>query len=120
MAESGTELDFLDDLTPISQAIIPTTATPPSAYANLPTGSFIVINGEICFKKFETRYSNGLGDANLSGTLDQIRGTSGFRDLCSLFGTIVTLFHKTPGKRFFFFGKHTNQNWHGRVTQRLV
>ena len=51
MAESGTELDFLDDLTPMSQALIQTAVTPPPAYASLPAGSLIVINGNICFKK---------------------------------------------------------------------
>ena len=33
MAESGTELDFLDDLTPMSQALIQTAVTPPPASA---------------------------------------------------------------------------------------
>ena len=83
MAESGTELDFLDDLTPMSQALIQTAITPPPAYASLPTGSLIVINGNICFKKFETRYLAGIGEANVSRTLDQIREVSGFRDLAS-------------------------------------
>ena len=50
MQGSGTELDFLDDLSPLSQALIQTAITPPSAYANLPSGSFIVINANICFK----------------------------------------------------------------------
>jgi iron-sulfur cluster assembly protein len=39
----GTELDFVDGLSPLSQALIQTGITPPSAYANLPSGSFIVI-----------------------------------------------------------------------------
>ena len=80
MAESGTELDFLDDLSLLSQALIQTVITPPSAYANLPAGSFIVITGNICFRKFETRFLAGIGEANISRTLEQIRETSGFRD----------------------------------------
>ena len=81
MAESGTELDFLDDRSPLSQALIQTAITPPSAYANLPSGSFIVINSNICFKKFKTRSLAGIGEANISRTLEQIRDTSSFRDL---------------------------------------
>ena len=80
MQQSGTELDFLDDLTPLSQALVQTAITPSSAYANLPSGSFVVINANVCFKKFETRFS----EANISRTLEQIRETSGFRDLTSI------------------------------------
>ena len=80
----GNVLDFLEDLTPLSQALIQPTATPPSAYANLPTGSFVVINADICFKKFETRFLAGIGEANVSRTLDQIRETNVFRDLTSI------------------------------------
>ena len=80
----GNGLDFLEDLTPLSQALIQPEATPPSAYANLPTGSFVVINADICFKKFETRFLVGIGEANVSRTLDQIRETTVFRDLTSI------------------------------------
>ena len=74
MEGSGTELDFLDDLSPLSQALIQTAITPPAAYANryLPQGSFVVINADICFKKIETRFLAGIGKANLSRTLEQI------------------------------------------------
>ena len=105
MAESGTELDFLDDLTPISQAIIPTTATPPNAYANLPTGSFIVINGDICFKKFETRYLAGIGEANISRTLGQIREVCGFRDLTTIVWDNSDVFTRCQKKEFLFWKK---------------
>ena len=108
MAESGTELDFLDELTPMSQAIIPITATPPNAYANLPTGSFIVINGDICFKKFETRYLAGIGEANVSRTLGQIREVSGFRDLTTIVWDNSDTISLDARKKSFFFGKRTN------------
>ena len=72
MEGSGTELAFLDDLTPLSQALIQTAITPPPAYANLSPGSFVVINADICFKKFETRFLAGIGEANLSRTLEKI------------------------------------------------
>ena len=84
MEGSGTELDFLDDLSPLSQALIQTAITSPSAYANLPQGSFVVINAAICFKKFEARFLAGIGEANLSRTLEQIRETSVFPDLTSV------------------------------------
>ena len=80
----GNGLDFLEDLTPLSQALVQPSATPPSAYSNLPAGSFVVINADICFKKFETRFLAGIGEANVSRTLDQIRETTVFRDLTSI------------------------------------
>ena len=108
MAESGTELDFLDDLTPMSQALIQTAITLPPAYASLPTGSLIVINGNICFKKFETRYLAGIGEANVSRTLDQIREVSGFRDLASNVWDNSDTISLDARKKSFFFGKRTN------------
>ena len=80
----GTGLDFLEDLTPLSQALVQTAIVPPPAYANLPTESFIVINADVCFKKFETRFLAGVGEAILSRTLEQIRETIVFWDLTSI------------------------------------
>ena len=78
------QLDFLEDLTPLLQALFQTTIQSPNVSASLPSGSFVIINSAICFKKFETRYANGLGETTLSITLHQIRGTLGFRGLCSI------------------------------------
>ena len=39
-----TQIDFLEDFLPLSQALVQTMVTPPSAYANLPSGSFVIIN----------------------------------------------------------------------------
>ena len=108
MAESGMELDFLDDLSPLSQALIQTAITPPSAYANLPVGSFIVITGDICFRKFETRFLAGIGEANISRTLGQIREASGFRDLTSIVWDNSDTISLDSRKKSFFFGKRTN------------
>jgi len=37
----GTGLDFLEDLTPLSQALVQTAIVPPSAYVNLPGVSLL-------------------------------------------------------------------------------
>ena len=81
---NDTEVDFLDELSPLSAPIVDIPTQPPLAYADLPMGSFITISSVTCFKRFETRFLNGIGDANISRTLDQIRELPGFRDLCSI------------------------------------
>ena len=101
----GNGLDFLEDLTPLSQALVQPTATPPSAYANLPIGSFVVINADICFKKFETRFLAGIGEANVSRTLDQIRETTVFRDLTSIVWDNSDTIPLDARIKSFFFGK---------------
>ena len=68
----GTGLNFFEDLTPLSQALVQTAIVPPTSYANLPNGSFIFINADVCFKKFETRFLAGIGEAYLSRTLEEI------------------------------------------------
>ena len=84
MESSNTQIDFQDDLSPLSQALVQTAGIPPLAYTSLPASYFTIINGVVCFKLFETRFLAGLGDANLSRTLEQIRMTTQFRDLCSI------------------------------------
>ena len=79
-----TELDFLDDLSQLSAPLMQIATIAPIAYSDLPMGSFITINSVICFKRFETRYLSGVGDANISRTLGQIRELSCFRDLCTI------------------------------------
>ena len=106
----GNGFDFLEDLTPLSQALVQPSATPPSAYSNLPTGSFVVImiNADICFKKFETRFLAGIGEANVSRTLEQIRETSVFRDLTSIVWDNSDTISLDSRKKSFFFGKRAN------------
>ena len=60
---------------------------------------FSIINLAICFKTFETRFLAGLGEDYLSRTLEQIRGTSQFRDLCYIVWEIVTPFLLIQEKR---------------------
>ena len=54
---------------------------------------FVIIDSVLCFKKFETRYRNGLGDANL------------------FFGIIVTLFLWIPEKRIYFLENALINSW---------
>ena len=68
MERSGTDVDFLEELSPLSQALIQSINLPP-ANATVPSGSFVVLTSAICFKPFETRFLAGLGEANLSRTL---------------------------------------------------
>ena len=64
MGGNNTKLDFLEDFTPLSTTLVDFSIQPPIAYVNLRTGSFIIINSVLCFKRFETRFLNGIGDAN--------------------------------------------------------
>ena len=84
MESSNTQIDFLDNLSPLSQALVQTAVNPPLAYASLPASSFTIINLAVCFKLFATRFRAGVVEANLSRTLEQIRMTTQFRDLCSI------------------------------------
>ena len=68
-SNANTKVDFLDDLTPLSTALIDIPAQPPIAYIDLPPGSFITIGSDVCFRKFHIRFLNGVGDANVSRTL---------------------------------------------------
>ena len=106
--KNNTELDFLDDLTPLSTDLIGFLIQPPIAYGYLPPGSFITIGSNLCFKKFEIRFLNGVGDANVSRTLGQIRENSVFRDLCTIVWDTSDAMPFDTKKRNFFFGKRTN------------
>ena len=61
---NDTEVDFLDELSPLSEPIMDIPTQPPIAYADRPMGSCITISSVTCFKRFETRFLNGIGDAN--------------------------------------------------------
>ena len=71
--ETGTEVDFSDELSQLSAPLVENPAQPPIAYADLPMDSFITIRSDICFKRFDIRFLAGIGDANVSRTLGQIR-----------------------------------------------
>ena len=62
---ADTGVDFLDDLTPLSAALISLPIQLPNAYMDLPSGNFITISSELCFKRFEIRFLNGVGEANI-------------------------------------------------------
>jgi hypothetical protein len=108
MDSQRTELDILEDLTPLSTALVDIPLQLPNAYVDLPSGTFIVINLVICFKKFERRFLNGISDAYVSRALDQIRRNSGFRDLCSIVWDNSDNIPFDKSKKNFFFGKRSN------------
>ena len=105
---ADTGVDFLEDLTPLSSALNDLPIQPPNAYMDLPSGSFITIS-ELCFKRFEIRFLNGVGEANVSRTLGQIRENSVFRDLCTIVWDNSDTNSIDTKKKNFFFGKRTNQ-----------
>ena len=105
---TDTEVDFLDELSPLSAPIVENPAQPPIAYADLPLGSFITISSIICFKRFDTRFLNGIGEANVSRTLGQIRELTGFRDLCTIVWENSDTMSFETKKRNFFFGRRQN------------
>ena len=106
-AEDG--VDFLEDLTPLSEALISVPIQLPNAYVDLPPGNFITISSELCFKRFEIWFLNGVGEAYISRTLGQIRENSVFRDLCTIVWDNSDTNPFDTKKRNFFFGKRTNQ-----------
>ena len=106
---TGNSGDFLEDLTPLSEALISLPIQLPNAYVDLPSGNFITISFELCFKKFDIRYLNGVGEANISRTLGQIRENSVFRDLCTIVWDNSDAYPIDAKKRNFFFGKRINQ-----------
>ena len=106
-AEDG--VDFLEDLSPLSEALISVPIQLPNAYVDLPPGNFITISSELCFKRFDIRFLNGVGEANISRTLGQIRENSVFRDLCTIVWDNSDANPIDTKKRNFFFGKRINQ-----------
>ena len=106
--ETGTEVDFLDELSQLSAPLVENPAQPPIACADLPMGSFITIRSDICFKRFDTRFLVGIGDANVSRTLGQIQELTSFRDLCAIVWDNSDTMSVETKKRNFFFGRRQN------------
>ena len=48
-----TEVDFLDDFSPLSAPIVDIPTQPPIAYTDLPLGTFMTISSMTCFTRFE-------------------------------------------------------------------
>ena len=78
------------------------------AYADLPMCSFITISSDICFKRFDTRFLAGIGDANVARILGQIRELTGFKDLCAIVWDNSDTLSMETKKRNFFFGRRQN------------
>ena len=101
---NDTEVDFLDDLSLLSAPIVDIPTQLPIAYADLLLGSFITISSTTCFKRFERRFLNGIGDTNIFRTLGQMRELPDFRDLCTIVWDNSDAMPFDTKKRNFFFG----------------
>ena len=73
-----------------------------------PTCVYVSIGSEKCFKLFENRFARGLGSARLSEVMDEIRGTSVFRDLLKISFDISGTLSERDRKDKFFFGHNKN------------
>ena len=83
------------------------TITPRTAAAT-PTCVFVTVGSEKCLKLFENRVSRGMGNARLSEVMDEIRGTSVFRDLLKISFDISGTLSERDRKDKFFFGHNKN------------
>ena len=91
---------LFDEYDSLSAPLI--TANPRTTTA-APTCVFVTVGSEKCFKLFENRYSRGVGNARLSEVMDEIRGTSVFRDLLQIsFDNSGTLSGRDQKEKFFF------------------
>ena len=91
---------LFDEYDSLSQPLIRTNSRANSA---VPTCVYVTIGSEKCFKLFENRFSRGLGNARLSEVMDEIRGTSVFRDLLKIsFDNSGTLSEQDRKDKFFF------------------
>ena len=72
-----------------------------------PPGVSLLSMATFVSKKFETRYLAGIGEANVSRTLGQIREVSGFRDLTTIVWDNSDTISLDARKKSFFFGRRT-------------
>ena len=61
----NSEGDFLDELTPLSAALVDIPTWSIAIYTDLHMGSFITVSATTCFKRFEIRFLNDVGEANI-------------------------------------------------------
>ena len=73
---------FLDEFSPMSEALIATTQVRNQTAAAI-TSFFITIGTEKCFKPFASRFFKGIGNIRVSAALDEIRGMETFRNVHS-------------------------------------
>ena len=80
MAARSNPDSFLEELSPLSEALVNisgTTRQAPTAISSV----FITIGNEKCFKHFASRFFTGIGDIRVSFALDEIRGMATFRNV---------------------------------------
>ena len=73
-----------------------------------PTCVFITIGSEKCFKVFDNRFCNGMGDLRLSEMLEEIRGTGVFKNLVQIISDNSGTLSNEIRKENFFFGSRYN------------
>ena len=83
MAARSNPDSFLEELSPLSEALVNISGTvrqAPTAISSV----FITIGNEKCFKHFASRYFNGIGNIRVPSALDEIRGMETFRNVHAL------------------------------------
>jgi hypothetical protein len=103
MASRRNPDSFLEELTPMSEALVSVTIGNQQAAGNITT-FFVTIGNEKCFKPFASKFFDGLGNVRISSALDEIRGMATFRNVHSLASDISDELSATEKRNRFFFG----------------
>ena len=98
---------FLEEFSPLSEALIATTQFRNQTAAAI-TSFFITIGTEKCFKPFASRFFKGIGNIRVSAALDEIRGMETFRNVHSFAHDISDKMSIAEIKEKFFFGSNDN------------
>ena len=104
MAARANADSFLEEFSPLSEALIATTGTNQRATTAI-SSVFITIGTEKCFKHFSSRFFNGLGNIRILSALDEIRGMATFPNVHSLAHDISDDMSIAEIKEIFFFWK---------------
>ena len=87
---------------------LPLLTANPRAMSTRLTCVFITIGSEKCFKVFDNRFCNGMGDLRLSEMLEEIRGTGVFKNLVQIISDNSGTLSNEIRKENFFFGSRYN------------
>jgi len=97
---------FLDDFSPLSQALVG--AINRGVQAASASGFFITIENEKSFRCFDSALDEGHGNVGISFALDEIRGKETFRNLCLLAHDNSSSMSAAEIKNKFFFDSVDN------------
>ena len=107
MAARSNPDSFLEEFSPLSEALIATTQFRNQTAAAI-MSYFITIGTEKCFKPFASRFFKGIGNIRVSAALDEIRGMATFRNVHSFAHDISDKMSIAEIKEKFFFGSNDN------------